>query len=198
MGKGNDPNCASGAPMPHPSGADAEPYGGRTPSEYEAERATLLAQDEARIDGLRAQGLDRFGRPLSVEAAIDHFEHRGPGGDEAMPEQVRALLLAIKPGESAQIAGITVTRQAGGRYDVAGDPNLSSPWVAMQSLRSLRREQLILKLRAYAQQLPEEQRALVRLAAADFDRYGKFAAHEQDPIAGLPGIRQAQLRALRP
>lgn len=74
-----------------------------------------------------------------VTQAVTTFDHRGPGGDEALalahPEAV-ATLHAIQPGTCRTLAGVEVQRQANGAWCVGGDANLASPWVAVQSLRS--------------------------------------------------------------
>lgn len=83
--------------------------------------------------------------------AIDTFHHRGPGGDAALaaahPDLVQALN-DLAPGQTLLVDGVPVTRQEPSldsrradqdRWDVAGDHNLASPWVVVQSLQSRRR-----------------------------------------------------------
>jgi len=72
--------------------------------------------------------------------AIDSFEHKGPGGDAAMPKEVRDALTTIKPGETKAIAGARVKKERNGSFTVEGDRNLRSPWVAMQSIKEFRAE----------------------------------------------------------
>ena len=95
---------------------------------------------------------------------VDSFDHSGPGGDRAMPKAVRDALLAIPDGEIVEIAGVKVKRTVSKneqvdvpgvgsipavKWAVAGngigpngdwDSNLSSPWVAMQSIKDVRAE----------------------------------------------------------
>lgn len=74
-------------------------------------------------------------------AIIDAHQHKGPGGDAAMPSTVRDALTGIKPGETKTVAGAKVTKHpTKGTYSVEGDHNLASPWVAMQSIKEHRVE----------------------------------------------------------
>lgn len=133
---GLDPSALEPAPKTRktttakPSGVSPEPKRG-TP-EYEKAREQHSAMN-----------IDRYGKvDIGGELApmIDSFKHTGPGGDKAMPVEVRAALNAIKPGQTANVAGIPVTRQKDGNWDVDGDKNLMSPWVAMQSLKDAREQ----------------------------------------------------------
>lgn len=68
------------------------------------------------------------------------FRHSGPGGDVALeaehPRLVRALR-SMPPGGSQTINGVTIVRQADGTWDVGEDRHLASPWVVVQSVRSV-------------------------------------------------------------
>lgn len=94
--------------------------------------------------GGRWQLRDRNGRWINMpdapvsSAQVDDFQHAGPGGDRAMPSDVRAALDRLKPGQGVVIAGVPVTRQENGDFNVEGDANLASPWVAMSSVKMRR------------------------------------------------------------
>lgn len=90
--------------------------------------ARMYRVREARVSGSR------------FTEAIERFQHRGPGGDAALerdePELAQALS-TIPPGDTRMFVGIPVTRQVNGDWCVMSDPNLASPWVALQSLQSV-------------------------------------------------------------
>lgn len=97
--------------------------------------AAMARRVSLRTAAAQALGAATSGR---LTALVDSFEHLGPGGDGAMPTEVRAALEAIPRGATTTIAGVEVRREERGDWNVAGDANLASPWVAMQSIRSCR------------------------------------------------------------
>lgn len=71
---------------------------------------------------------------------IRSFEHTGPGGDRVLEQSHPALVTTIRSipvGSTAPVAGVPVTRQSSARWAAAGDTGLASPWVVIQSIRSL-------------------------------------------------------------
>jgi hypothetical protein len=117
-----------------------------------------------------------------VAVMIDAFSHKGPGGDQALPAEI-VREFDLQPGDAKLIAGCLVTRQADGHYDVEGDANLMSPWVAVQSIKSLRAERLMETLRAVADSVIESDDArLLRMAALNVERYGKPEAFGRAPL----------------
>lgn len=68
------------------------------------------------------------------------FRHDGPGGDAALEAAHPTFVQALKsmlPGDSRAIIGVAVTRHHDGTWDVGDDRHLASPWVVVQSLRSV-------------------------------------------------------------
>ena len=113
----------------------------------ESKRAALAAaaarEDVEAQSSLAKANLERYGKVEAhgsdpLEMVVDRYTHMGPGGDKAMPEVVRNALEAIPRGEARTIAGVKVERQRNGDWNVDGDPNLKSPWVAMQSIQMAR------------------------------------------------------------
>lgn len=72
--------------------------------------------------------------------AIRSFRHIGPGGDAALAAAHPDLAQAIRelqPRQVITVAGVPVTRQDDGNWQVGHDRNLASPWVVVQSVRGV-------------------------------------------------------------